>query len=120
MCEGYDTVLEHPYRRYLLYCLCRYSEPVKLPDIASQIAIWTADPTSRVEFLQERFWIYDELYFDHLPDLTERGAVHYNQEDDMVTFGPKKQHVLDVVEADFETEFRELMESEDTRLYDWS
>lgn len=106
-----DDLLSHPYRRYLLYYLYLYANPVQLPDIAHQITIWeTKEPAK--DHLQDRLRIYTSLYHDHLPKLTEVDVVEYNQEEDMVELGPAAEEYMPAVERRFRGEVGDLLEAE--------
>lgn len=80
-----ETAVAHRYRRRLLYCLFAYANPMWLPDVAHQLAIWE----HREVDTGERLEIYNALYHDHLPPLREADLVTYHQRDDEVELGPK-------------------------------
>lgn len=73
-------------RRYSLYCLYLYANPVGLPDVADQVTEWVTG-TPGEENLDERLRLYMELYHTHVPALADAGVVEYSQEEDLVELG---------------------------------
>lgn len=70
-------------RRYTLYCLYLRANPVRLPDVAEQVAEWEHG-VSGDELLDERLRTYNELYHTHVPKLADVNVVAYSQSEDMV------------------------------------
>lgn len=106
-----EDLLAHPHRRYLLYYLSLYANPVRLPDVAHQITIWeTSEPAK--DHLQDRLRIYTSLYHDHLPKLTEIDIVEYSQEEDMIELGPTVEEFMPAIERRFHREVEDLLEAE--------
>jgi hypothetical protein len=77
------THLAERQRRYLLYCLFHYSNPVPLPRVADQVVEWqTGKPAEAV--VDDRLEIYMDLYHDHLFDLVDDDVITYHQDEDVV------------------------------------
>lgn len=106
-----DDLFAHPYRRYLLYYLYLYANPVQLPDVAHQITVWETNEPAK-DHLQDRLRIYNALYHDHLPMLIEADVIEYNQEEDMIDRGTAAEALLPAVERSFRTEVDELLQAE--------
>lgn len=70
-------------RRYTLYCLYLHANPMRLPDVAEQVAEWEHG-VSGEERLDERLRTYDELYHTHVPKLDDANVVAYSQSEDTV------------------------------------
>ncbi|WP_226483271.1 DUF7344 domain-containing protein [Natrinema amylolyticum] len=106
-----EELLAHPSRRYLLYYLHRYANPVQLADVAHQITIWKLNEPAD-EHLQERLQIYLALYHDHLPPLAEADVVDYAQQEDMIELGPTAEQLIPALERNFRDEVVDLLEAE--------
>jgi hypothetical protein len=70
-------------RRYVLYCLYLYANPMRLPDVAEQVIEWEHGRPSD-ELLDERLRAYNDLYHTHVPKLVEFDVVGYSQSEDML------------------------------------
>lgn len=109
--EGIEHVLANSRRRYALYCLFLYANPMRLPDVADQVTVWEhADLPETYE--RERLRIYNSLYHDHLPVLRASGIVTYHQSDDMVELGPAASRIESEVQSYLVAEIDELLEAE--------
>lgn len=104
-------LLAHRRRRYLLYCLYLYSNPLKLADIADQLTIWGNDGPGD-EYLRNRLRIYNSLYHDHLPAMQDADIVNYHQDDDMVDLGPAGKQLEPVIKEKWSAEATELLQAE--------
>jgi hypothetical protein len=92
-------------RRYTLYCLYRYENPVRLPDVADQITAWeTIDPPHFESSLQT----YKDLYHCHIPKLTEAGIVSYCQPEDVVTLAKNAPQLRPYLEQAAETDLSNI------------
>lgn len=70
-------------RRYMLYCLFRFTTPMTLPTVADYVTeLEYGGPAESL--LDERLRVYMSLYHDHIPLLAETGIVNYSQEDDTI------------------------------------
>jgi hypothetical protein len=113
--DAVADVVGHRRRRYLLYCLYIYSNPIKLTDIADQLIIWAkfeVGGTQRQEWLR----IYKSLYHDHLPALQDADVVRYHEEDNMVELGPVGEQLEPTLERRYKTEVTDLLEAEAERI----
>lgn len=88
-------ILSSPRRRYVLYYLRTTNEPVKLTDLAEQVAAWEneTDPEKITE--QERKRVYVSLYQTHIPRLDEVGVVNYDQESGEIVLAEDAGHIDD-------------------------
>lgn len=105
----YDLLADRR-RRYLLYCLYRYTNPVALPRVADCVTEWELS-TPADEVPDERLRVYMSLYHDHLPKLGEAGVIEYSQTDDTVALAPPadrlKPHLERTAESDLAPSDRE-------------
>jgi hypothetical protein len=98
-------------RRYLLYCLHLYSNPLRLPDVAHQVTVWER-PDSPGVCLERRLETYMSLYHDHLPVLTSVDLVRYEQGEDMVELGPAADRLTPLLESHLRSDREELRHAE--------
>lgn len=84
-------------RRYLLYCLHVYANPVTLADAAERITRWERDDPAD-ELLDARLQVYMSLYHDHVPELADAGLVAYSQEEDMVELTDRATRIREALE----------------------
>lgn len=106
-----EKVISHRRRRYLLYCLYIFSNPVRLPDIADQITIWENDGTV-VAHCEKRLHTYEALYHDHLPVLEDAAVVEYSQTEDMVALMPAGEQLAKPLSEQYSTEITDLLSTE--------
>lgn len=113
--EHLDSILANSRRRHLLYCLYLYANPMRLPDIADQITVWEQRDCSDT-YEQERLWVYNSLYHDHLPVLRAADLVTYHQLDDKVELCSEVTAVESSVKSYFESELEELLAAEEQSI----
>lgn len=77
-------ILSSSRRRYVLFYLRRADEPVKLNDLAEQVASWENDLPVEELSDQQRKRVYVSLYQTHVPKLDSIGLVEYDQETGLV------------------------------------
>ncbi|MDS0282863.1 DUF7344 domain-containing protein [Haloarcula onubensis] len=106
-----EVLLSDRRRRYLLYCLHMYANPLRLPDIAHQVTVWER-PDSPSVCLRERLETYMSLYHDHLPTLTDADVVEYEQDEDMVELGPAADRLRPSLETRLRRDIDELLGAE--------
>jgi len=106
-----EMVLAHRYRRWLLYCLCTYTTPMYLPDIAQQLAVWDR-PDDETEFIQIRLAVYNDLYYDHLPGLRDANLVTYHQQHDEIDVGSATADIKPVLRDQLAIEIDDLLAAE--------
>lgn len=93
-------------RRYLLYCLYLFANPIRLPDVAGQVSEWEYNRPEN-ELLDERLDVYLSLYHNHVPRLSDAAVIAYSQSEDMVELGQNaaqlRPHLERAAERDLET-----------------
>lgn len=80
--QVHNLLAEKP-RRYVLYALYQFTNPIALSDIAGQIVKWEVS-VPEDELLDKRSNIYTSLYHIHIPKLEDADVVSYNQTEDRV------------------------------------
>lgn len=90
-------------RRYLLYCLHRYTNPVGLPHVADQVTEWEHGVPAE-EVLDERLRTYNDLYHTHVPALANADVVAYDQSDDAVELARNAAQLRPYLERTAETD----------------
>lgn len=92
-------------RRYALYCLYLYENPVRLADVADRVTEWEQDGTSVPE---DRLRMYTNLYHVHVPKLDDAGVVAYQQDEDVVELAANaarlRPHLEQTAETDLDGE----------------
>jgi len=93
-------ILSSPRRRYVLYYLRTVDEPVKLTDLAEQVAAWEneSDPEEITE--QERKRVYVSLYQTHIPRLDNAGIIEYNKESGDITLAEDASDIDTYLESE--------------------
>lgn len=72
-------VLQNERRRLVLEYLDGEDGPVKMRDVAEQVAAWEHDTTVQALHSDQRQRVYIALYQSHLPKLDDLGIIEYNQ-----------------------------------------
>jgi len=72
-------VLQSQRRRNALRYLQAHDGPVRMRELAEQVAAWEHDTTLHALTSQERQRVYIPLYQSHLPKLDDAGVIDYNQ-----------------------------------------
>jgi len=106
-----EGLLSDRRRRYLLYCLHMYANPLRLPDIAHQVTVWER-PDSPGVCLKARLETYMSLYHDHLPTLRDRDVVQYEQTEDIVELGPAADRLTPSLERRLRRDIDDLLGAE--------
>ena len=106
-----ESLLSERRRRYLLYCLHMYANPLRLPDIAHQVTVWERPDRPGV-CLKARLETYMSLYYDHLPKLASADLVRYEQAEDMVELGPDADRLRPSLQARLERDIDDLLGAE--------
>jgi hypothetical protein len=81
--EEINDLLAARRRRYVLYCLYLYANPVQLADVADRVTEWEHGAPGE-ELLDERLRTYNDLYHTHVPRLADADVVAYHQSEDAV------------------------------------
>jgi len=106
-----ESLLDDRRRRYLLYCLHLYANPLRLPDIAHQVTVWER-PDSPGVCLKTRLKTYMSLYHDHIPKLTGADVVRYEQDEDVVELGPAADRITPSLETRLRRDIDDLLGAE--------
>lgn len=85
--EVVDGLLANQRRRYLLYCLFRYTNPVTLNRVAECVTVWELHVPAE-DLPKERLQVYMSLYHTHLPICKAVGVVTHAQAGNMVELTP--------------------------------
>ena len=101
--DAIHDLLRAPFRRYTLYCLYFYSNPVRLPDVAEQVVEWEHGMPGE-ELLDERLYAYNDLYHSHVPKLADANVVAYSQSEDMVELAHNAAQLRPYLEQAAETD----------------
>ncbi|MFC4990353.1 DUF7344 domain-containing protein [Saliphagus infecundisoli] len=72
-------VLQNERRRNVLRYLQDTDEPVRMRDVAEQVAAWEHDTTVEALTSDQRQRVYIPLYQSHLPKLDTEGIIDYQQ-----------------------------------------
>ena len=72
-------ILQNERRRMVLRYLQGKEEPVRMRDVAEQVAAWEHDTTVRGLSSSQRQRVYIPLYQSHLPKLDKLGVIEYQQ-----------------------------------------
>lgn len=84
-------------RRYVLYCLYLYADPMGLSDVAGQIAEWENEAPED-ELLDERRDILTSLHHNHIAKLADADMVTYSESEDMVELDDNAAHIRPYLE----------------------
>ncbi|MFC4987013.1 DUF7344 domain-containing protein [Saliphagus infecundisoli] len=82
-----DTILEllaNRRRRYLLYALRQYDDPIELASVAERIAGWEHDIAPEEVSRNEYKSVYVSSVQCHVPKLADAGVVDHNEENHSV------------------------------------
>lgn len=79
------SILSRERRRYALYCLQQYRNPISLADLADEVARLEYDERTVAEIPAEDVkTIYMTLYHNHVPMMADANVVTYDQDSDSV------------------------------------
>lgn len=73
-------------RRYTLYCLYLFANPMRLPDVADRVTEWE-DGRPGGTLPDRRLGAYMDLYHSHVPKLVDCDVMRYDQEGDVLELG---------------------------------
>lgn len=93
------TILKNQRRRFALHYLKEQSRPVKLSELAEQVAAWEEDTTVDSLPSKKRKSVYTSLYQSHLPKLADAGVIDYNRDRGVVALtesAPQLEDYLNV------------------------
>jgi hypothetical protein len=81
-------LLQNERRRNVLRYLRGRDEPVRMRDVAEQVAAWEHDTTVEQLSSDQRQRVYISLYQSHLDTLDDAGVIDYNQSRGIITPTP--------------------------------
>jgi hypothetical protein len=97
------SVLSNRRRRYVLHYMKRDPGPVRIRDLAQQIAAWENGIEIEELNYKQRKRVYTSLHQTHLPKLDDVGVVHYDRDRGTITLAEGAAALdiyLDVVSED--------------------
>jgi len=93
-------LLSNGRRRQLLRCLLKYPNPVSLPDLADEVAVWEHGTSIDKISAEDVKRVYMSLYHLHVPKLVDAAVVRYDQERDEVWEARNIGHVAAYLDSD--------------------
>lgn len=100
-------VLQNERRRQVIRYLRGLDGPIRMRDVAEQVAAWENDTTVENLHSDQRQRVYIALYQSHLPKLANQGIIRYNQPRGVIEPSPLLDEIgayLDVAASDTTTE----------------
>ena len=88
------SLLKNQRRRYVLTYLRDSDEPVRLRDVAEQIAAWENDKELKAITSSERKRAYVGLYQCHLPKMDDADVVSFDQNRGDIEIGPNADQLM--------------------------
>lgn len=82
--DALGRALAHPWRRWILHRLADRAEPVPVPDLARQLAVWDADGEIDTPSDAVRDRAAAIVRREHLPTLVDAGLISYDPTCDLV------------------------------------
>jgi hypothetical protein len=110
-------LLQNERRRNVLRYLRGRDEPVRMRDVAEQVAAWEHDTTVEQLSSDERQRVYISLYQSHLDTLDEADVIDYNQPRGVVTPTPLVDDIARYAEFGLEEETESDRETTWERRY---
>jgi len=106
--EHIFDILSSGRRRYVIYTLRQEQRPMKVTELAEEVAAWENETTVDALSTQERKRVYVSLYQTHIPKLADAGIVEHDGESGFVT-----------LTGDAESMDRYLVETDDQASFYW-
>lgn len=97
-------ILQNERRRNVLRYLQDTDEPVRMRDVAEQVAAWEHDTTVEALTSDQRQRVYIPLYQSHLPKLDTEGIIDYQQSRGIVERRPAAAQLEPYLDVGEETE----------------
>jgi len=94
-------LLQNSRRRAVLRCLQGREDPVRMRDVAEQVAAWEHDTTVAELTSRERQRVYIALYQSHLEKLADAGVIEYNKPRGVIEPKPLLDRVASYVDTDW-------------------
>jgi hypothetical protein len=82
--ENVFDILSSGRRRYVIYVLRREQRPMKVTELAEEVAAWENETTVDELSTQERKRVYVSLYQTHIPKLVDAGIVEHDEDSSLV------------------------------------
>jgi hypothetical protein len=105
-------VLQNQRRRLVLRYLEGRDDPVRMGDVAEQVAAWEHDTTVQALNSTQRQRVYIPLYQNHLTKLDDKGIIDYNQSRGIVERKPAADQLQPYIDP-FEPESAPVQEPEE-------
>ncbi|WP_408958828.1 hypothetical protein [Natrinema sp. 74] len=112
-------LLQNERRRLVLRYLRGTEGPVRMRDVAEQVAAWEHNTTVEDLTSTQRQRVYIPLYQSHLSKLDDAGLIEYQQNRGIVERKPLADRVDQYLETDVETEPTEQASSTDAEWDDY-
>lgn len=112
-------ILQNGRRRKVLRYLRNTHGPVRMRDIAEQVAAWEHDTTVEDLSSDQRQRVYIPLYQSHLPKLDKKGVIDYQKNRGIVERKPLADQLYRHLEADVEDEPDAEASLQDSRWIDY-
>ena len=109
------SLLKNQRRRYVLTYLRDSDEPVRLRDVAEQIAAWENDKELKAITSSERKRAYVGLYQCHLPKMDDADVVSFDQNRGDIEIGPNAEQLMPYLADDDADE-----EGEKATVHSWA
>ncbi|MDS0477604.1 hypothetical protein [Natrinema sp. 1APR25-10V2] len=106
-------LLQNERRRMVLRYLRGTEDPVRMRDVAEQVAAWEHDTTVEELTSTQRQRVYIPLYQSHLSKLDNAGLIEYQQNRGIVERKPPADRVDQYLETDSEAESADQERSDD-------
>jgi len=87
-------VLSHARRRFVLVCLATYDDPLTLPDVADELAVFEYDARLPEISAEHVAAIRTDLYHVHVPRMADAGLVEYSQERELVALADAAEELV--------------------------
>jgi hypothetical protein len=99
-------LLSSPRRRFVLYYLRTESNPVKLTDLADEVAAWEYETPIEELTEQERKRAYVSLYQTHVPKLATAGLIDHDTDNGMLQLTDRISDVDTYLPSDDDLDIR--------------
>lgn len=99
-------ILKNQRRRYVLQYLEMASGPVRLGELAEEVAAWENDTEVSKLSSKQRKRVYVGLYQGHLPKMDDAGVVEFNQDRGIVELTDRAEQLRTYMDRETEEERR--------------
>ena len=112
-------ILQNGRRRNVLRYLQHTEGPVRMRDVAEQVAAWENDTTVEQLSSDQRQRVYIPLYQSHLPKLDKKGVIDYQKNRGIVERKPLADQLYRHLETDTDDESTAETSFEESRWIDY-